>query len=119
MHYISVESDFSSAHFLEKYDGKCKFMHGHNWGVKVTFSGDKLIDGMLIDFNEIKRELKLILEKFDHKLLNELDYFKSIDPTAENISKIIYNYFKGKFSNAEIYAVEIKEGKNTSAEYKV
>ena len=118
MHYISVESGFSSAHFLEKYNGKCKFMHGHNWGVKVTFSGNKLTNGILVDFNEIKRELKILLDIIDHKVLNELEIFKKIDPTAENISEFIYDYFKGKFRNAEIFAVEIKEGKNTSAEYK-
>lgn len=117
MYYISVEDEFSSAHYLQHYQGKCNRMHGHNWGLKVTLAGTDLADGMLIDFNIVKKELRSFIEGLDHKVLNETEYFRDLDPTAENLARLIYEHFRNRFSNARIHCVEVKEGKNTSAQY--
>jgi len=92
MYEIKVISEFSGAHNLRHYKGKCEDLHGHNWKIEVSVAGDKLDEaGMIVDFRELKAKLNKVLEILDHKLLNDLDFFKKINPTSENIAKYIYD----------------------------
>ncbi|MCX5715503.1 MAG: 6-carboxytetrahydropterin synthase QueD [Candidatus Omnitrophica bacterium] len=92
MYKICAISDFSAAHMLRGYKGKCENMHGHNWKVEVFVSAKELDEiGMVIDFKEIKKALNAVLEELDHKNLNETAYFKKVNPTSENIAKYIYD----------------------------
>ncbi len=91
MYEIMIEDTFASAHQLRGYNGPCENMHGHTWKVQVFLSGtelDKL--GMLYDFKTAKKVLKGVLEEFDHKNLNEVECFKDVNPTAENIARVIF-----------------------------
>jgi len=94
---LQVEADFSSAHNLRGYKGKCEELHGHNWKVELTV-GSKDLDktGMVLDFKFLKASLNRILDKLDHKYLNEIDYFKEVNPTSENIAKYIYDSLKSE-----------------------
>ena len=86
MYTIKKTVEFDAAHWLRGYVGKCANLHGHRWRAEVTFSGVVLNDlGLLRDFNDVK----LVVEKFDHKVLNEVPPFDVINPTAENIARII------------------------------
>jgi len=92
MYEIKVISEFSGAHNLRHYKGKCEDLHGHNWKIEVSVAGDKLDEaGMIVDFRELKAKLNKVLEILDHKLLNDLGFFKKINPTSENIAKYIYD----------------------------
>ncbi len=97
MYKLQVEADFSSAHNLRGYKGKCEELHGHNWKVELTV-GSKDLDktGMVLDFKFLKASLNKILDKLDHKYLNEIDYFKEVNPTSENIAKYIYDSLKSE-----------------------
>ena len=87
---VSKKLSFDAAHFLPNYEGKCKDVHGHTWKVEVACSGDLREDtGMVVDFKELKKFLEWVEDRFDHKLLN--DFIKN--PTAENISKYIFDEF--------------------------
>jgi 6-pyruvoyltetrahydropterin/6-carboxytetrahydropterin synthase len=92
MFVITVRAEFNAAHMLRGYCGKCESLHGHNWSVELS-AGKKTLDkiGMVLDFGELKKELNNLLENLDHKFLNELDYFRKINPTSENIAKFIYD----------------------------
>jgi 6-pyruvoyltetrahydropterin/6-carboxytetrahydropterin synthase len=95
MYRIKVKASFSSAHNLRGYKGKCEDLHGHNWKVEAdieSYDLDKI--GMIVDFSVLKKKLRKILEKLDHKYLNNIPYFKKINPTSENIAKYIYNRLK-------------------------
>jgi 6-pyruvoyltetrahydropterin/6-carboxytetrahydropterin synthase len=83
---IKIIDRFSAAHNLRNYHGKCEELHGHNWQIEVTV-GRKGLDknGMIMDFSELKKLTKGILYKLDHSYLNEINYFKSRNPTSENI----------------------------------
>jgi len=70
---------------------------------------------MLMDFKILKNRLQDILEPLDHKYLNEINYFKKVNPTSENIAKYIYDRVKGQDSRVE--AVTVWESDNCSARY--
>ncbi len=93
MFEISVTMDFSAAHNLRGYKGKCERLHGHNWQVEVVFAAESLDKtGMLLDFNAAKKILKDVLRNFDHNYLNSVSNFKKINPTSENIAQVIFQH---------------------------
>ena len=95
MFELVVETDFSAAHNLREYKGQCEKLHGHNWKVQVVLKAEKLDKlGMVMDFREVKRIVGEIMNKFDHTYLNELADFKILNPTTENLSKILFDELK-------------------------
>lgn len=117
MYEIKIQSSFSAAHNLRNYHGKCENLHGHNWKVEAIFAYKSLDkDGMAVDFREAKSTLKDVLEEFDHSYLNETDIFKKINPTSENMAKLIYDNIKRK--NKHIASVAVWENDNSCAIYK-
>jgi 6-pyruvoyltetrahydropterin/6-carboxytetrahydropterin synthase len=94
---VYVESNFSAAHWLKLYKGKCENLHGHNWKIGVVVTSTELNkQQMVIDFVKLKKILNKILDSLDHKCLNNLSFFKTDQPTAENIAKYIYKKLKEK-----------------------
>lgn len=95
MYSVKVGVSFSAAHNLRNYKGKCEELHGHNWKVEIVAASAKLDKtGILLDFGYLKEELNAVIEKLDHKYLNNLAYFKKVNPTSENIAKYIYDNIK-------------------------
>lgn len=108
MFRISREIDFCYGHRLLNYDGKCKYLHGHNGRAVIVLEGDQLDErGMLLDFSDIKRVVSSwIDDKLDHRMilnrndpavpfLQEQDeplFLIDENPTAENIAKLIYDF---------------------------
>jgi 6-pyruvoyltetrahydropterin/6-carboxytetrahydropterin synthase len=91
MYELKITSRFAAAHQLREFHGKCEGLHGHNWRVDVYVTGETLgKEGMLIDFSLLKKATEKVLEDLDHKFLNELAYFKTINPSSENIARHIY-----------------------------
>lgn len=118
MYRLRVEGDFSSAHFLRDYEGKCKHLHGHNWLVRMTVCGEKLDHrGMLVDFKDLRKNLRETLSRLDHGCLNEIPPFDKENPTAENLAKWVFEQMSGKVGNAEVERVEIFENSGSVAEY--
>ena len=75
--------------------GKCNNpnYHGHNYDLIVKVTGD--VDpstGYVMDMKILKELIKEeVLERFDHKNLNlDTEEFKDLNPTAENIARVIY-----------------------------
>lgn len=90
---VGVKESFSAAHAIPGHS-KCGKVHGHNFEVSVEVSGE-LRNGMVVDFFELKKKLREVLEKLDHSLLNE-----TIDnPTSENIAIFVFSELRGKGLN--------------------
>jgi len=91
MFEVVVHSHFASAHNLRGYKGKCEELHGHNWKVAVRVASETLDSlGMVLDFGELKKELQKIMEKLDHKYLNDIPPFDRLNPSSENIAQFIF-----------------------------
>ena len=87
MFEVSVEQTFAAGHALRGYKGKCENVHGHNYRVRVTIEGERLNSiGLLVDFVEMKRLMKEIIEYLDHRFINDLPPFDEVNPTAENMA---------------------------------
>ena len=118
MYLLKTSAEFDSAHFLYGYNGKCSNIHGHRWKIEVSVLSEKLIEsgekrGMVIDFGDLKKIVRLLADSFDHALIYEKgslkentifalndEGFKIIEvdfrPTAENFAKHFYDYFADK-----------------------
>jgi 6-pyruvoyltetrahydropterin/6-carboxytetrahydropterin synthase len=108
VYQLIVDSHFAAAHRLEGYPGKCAALHGHTWGVSATVRANELDEiGMCIDFKKIARSLDEIVDRFDHRMLNELPEFSGINPTAENISRIIFGKLSEKINTAKVRLVSV------------
>lgn len=91
MFEVSVETDFAAGHALRGYRGKCENVHGHNYKVRVTLEGAELDSiGLLCDFVEVKRLIHAIMERLDHRFLNDVPPFDALNPSAENIARYFY-----------------------------
>ena len=97
MYEVTIRKTFSAAHILKEIGGKCEDLHGHNFLVEVTVAGNALnAEEILIDFRDLKRWTNEILERLDHKYLNEVDDFKDTNPSSELIAKFIYDHLTAK-----------------------
>ena len=118
MFELTIKSDMASAHFLRGYQGKCKDLHGHTWQVEVTIKSDRLDSiGMVADFAIIKKQLKEFLMALDHVCLNDLPYFKDVNPSTENIAKYIYQNFGQAIAPLKIKDVRVWESETSCVVY--
>ena len=122
MYQARVEDEFSAAHFLSHYKGKCEKFHGHNYRVRLWVHGTELDEGgMLADFALLKKALMQVLAQLDHSNLNDLDVFQN-DPSAERIAKFIFGAIKEKLpelgiDSALLWAVDVFENARSMARY--
>ncbi len=118
---LTVRSEFCAGHALRHYEGKCENLHGHNFAVEATVQGEKLHDKVeyLLDFKEIKNELKVILEDLDHRVLNESVPFDVVNPTSENLAQYIWQRLDSALtlSPVDVYSVSVSEKSAQTATY--
>jgi len=121
MFKLKVQDYFSAAHYLKNYEGPCENLHGHNWKVELLVEGSQLNNlDILIDFKILKNILKETLNELDHKLLNEIPYFKNINPSSERLAEYIFKKIKDKlsqYSNIKVKEVTVYETDKVSATY--
>lgn len=88
---LTVRSQFSAAHALRHYQGKCERLHGHNFAVELHVEGDTLAEDthMLVDFSVLKDALAHALAPLDHLLLNEISPFDNLNPSSEQLARYI------------------------------
>jgi len=116
MYEIKVKATFSSAHNLRNYRGKCEHLHGHNWAVEAVFRYGSLdSDGLAVDFRDAKGLVKASIEDLDHAYLNDLAPFRKVNPTSENIARLIYTRIQK--SDKHIASVAVWENENSCATY--
>jgi len=86
---ITVEDEFCAAHAIT-IRGEREPLHGHNWRVSVTVTGEQLDgDSLLLDFHALQAIVRRVLAPFHNRDLNATDPFNRINPTAELIAQHI------------------------------
>lgn len=118
-----IERNFSSAHQLRGYRGKCENLHGHNWKVEVYVRGERLDEvGMLVDFKELKSATRQVMKYLDHQNLNELNPFDvEMNPSSEHIAGFILHRVADHLNSdrIKVYKVRVWETPSTSATYEL
>ncbi|MDR3074055.1 MAG: 6-carboxytetrahydropterin synthase QueD [Deltaproteobacteria bacterium] len=119
---LAVRSEFSAAHALRHYQGKCEAVHGHNFGVELVVEGDTLTEDteLVADFSDLKRDLAEVLETLDHKDLNTVPPFDVRNPSSENLARYIYQAVASKAHarGVRMHAVTVSERGPQSATYR-
>ena len=137
MFLLTTENSFDAAHFLAGYQGKCANLHGLRWRVVVDINGEQLeaqgqLRGMLMDFGDIKEEVKRVTDAFDHSFIYETGTLRektleamreegflmhevAFRPTAENFAK--YFYLQLKQMEYPVCKVTVYETPNNCAAY--
>lgn len=102
--------------------GKCNNpnYHGHNYELIVRVVGE--VDektGYVIDMKVLSDLIKnTVLEKFDHKNLNlDTEHFKHLNPTAENIVKVIYGILRKELDSRYELKVTLYETERNYVEF--
>ncbi len=123
MFEVSVEDTFASGHYLRGYRGKCEKPHGHNYKVRITLEGKTLDNiGLLLDFRELKAAMNDVIDRLDHQMINEIEPFTTVNPSAENMAKYFYdelNASLGKSTDGRVRVklVKLWETDTTTATY--
>lgn len=136
---VTKEFRFEMAHALTNYDGKCKYIHGHSYLLKITVAGQPVRDennpklGMVIDFGDLKKIVDgNIIERFDHslvlsekaKLADDLkhEYQKveivNYQPTCENLIIHFVKILKQALpENVSLHHLQLSETATSCAEW--
>ena len=129
---VSRKEHFNSAHRLfnpawnaeknQQVFGKCNNpnFHGHNYELVVSLIGEPDPDsGYVYDLKVLSDMIKNeVLVKFDHKNLNlDSEYFKDLNPTAENIAVVIWNILREKIDRKLELKITLYETERNFVEY--
>jgi 6-pyruvoyltetrahydropterin/6-carboxytetrahydropterin synthase len=110
MYEVTVEAGFSSGHYLRNYYGKCENPHGHNYKVRVTLAGLELdATGLLLDFKLLKQVLKPTIDRIDHQMLNDLEPFTELNPSAENLARYFFDQTNTQLKGMTDGRVRVKD----------
>ncbi|MBP9560251.1 MAG: 6-carboxytetrahydropterin synthase [Syntrophorhabdaceae bacterium] len=121
MFTLYVRDNFSAAHRIEDYHGKCEALHGHNFRVEVLFEG--LMPGrggMVADFANLKGLLREVLSSLDHRFLNEIVFFQERAASSEYLALYIYHELKSmlKIDGVSLKEVKVWESESAYAAYR-
>jgi len=103
--------EFDAAHCLPGHKGKCASIHGHTYKLEITAEGELQQDDyssldMVVDFSDLKEIVnKVIIDKVDHKMLNEVFSFRT---TAENLALHFLNLLRKEGEEKGIKIAKVK-----------
>lgn len=132
MYSVTKIINFCYGHRLLKYEGKCRYLHGHNGKVEIELASQRLDErGMVRDFTEIKERIQAWIDReIDHKMLLHRDdpllvvlrrlgepvFVMDRNPTAEAIAHVIYTYTASQ--GFPVTAVRLWETDHSMATYR-
>jgi 6-pyruvoyltetrahydropterin/6-carboxytetrahydropterin synthase len=120
---VMIERNFSSAHQLRGYKGKCENLHGHNYKIEIYARGRELDNiGLLVDFGELKDAADEVVQYLDHRNINELPPFDvELNPSAENLARYILERVARRVGDArvQVYKVRCFETPTSVATYQI
>ncbi len=130
--HLTEQFEFSAAHRLHcpelsdaenrRLFGKCNNPrgHGHNYVVEVTVAGlPDTKSGLICTRPQLQQVVKQrVIDRFDHKHLNEdTEEFRTLNPTVENLARIIWDLLAGYVAPARVTRIRVYETPKTWADY--
>ena len=113
---MKIVSHMAAAHQLRNFHGKCENLHGHNWKIEVYVTGKDLEEnGILVDFRQIKQATQEVINELDHRFLNDLQYFKEVNPSSENIARHIFDSVGKLLNNDRVRVSRVTAWESDSA----
>ena len=110
MFEVTVEDSFAAGHYLRNYRGKCENPHGHNYKVRVTLAGQELDRaGLLLDFKDLREVMKPVIDRLDHQMINDLEPFTTLNPSAENLARYFYEQTNTRLTQETNGRVRVKD----------
>jgi len=106
---VTVTTTISASHHLRGYKGKCENPHGHNYRVEATVTGetqDKC--GLALDFGVLRERLRDVSARFDHTDLNTCPEFAEINPSSENLARVIFKGLAERISDLEVQVKQVR-----------
>ena len=116
---VMIERNFSSAHQLRGYKGKCENLHGHNYKIEIFARGEELNN---IDFGDLKAAADEIVKYLDHRNINELPPFdEELNPSAENLARYFLEYLNTRIADerVRVHKVRCYETPTSVATYQI
>jgi 6-pyruvoyltetrahydropterin/6-carboxytetrahydropterin synthase len=119
---ITTKREVPIGHRLLGYNGRCAYLHGHNYVFEVSITGQPDDLGLVVDFKDVKRVMDGVLDLFDHSMvLREGDpalevlslervVVLSVNPSAENFASLVFNELSTRFSVTSVVVRETEDG---------
>lgn len=119
MFTLVVKQQISAAHRLRGYPGACERIHGHNYRITASVSGNELDQlGMVLDLTRLQTILMDCLGQFDHRIINDVAPFDALNPTSENLARYIFQWLQSRLpGEVEVRSVEVAETDEISVIY--
>ncbi len=110
---ISQETCVAAAHQLRFAPGEGERLHGHNWRIKVVVRAKELDkSGFVLDFNHLGAVLRALVEPYEHVFLNEVPPFDDLNPTAENLARVVADQLAEKLDDERVRVVRTEVWEN-------
>jgi 6-pyruvoyltetrahydropterin/6-carboxytetrahydropterin synthase len=120
MFEVRQETTVAAAHQLRFAPGEGERLHGHNWRIVAVVRCYELdARGMVLDFNDLGAELRRLVEPYEHVFLNEVPPYDDVNPTAENIARVVADGLAVQLDDARVHVhrVEVWETDTCAAVY--
>ncbi len=105
---VSVREKFITQHFLPHETGNESTPHSHHYFVEVCVYGDTLdARGFLVDIVALKRCLLHLVEQVRDRVLNDLDDFRTLTPTLENVAHLLWIKIAPRLKGSNVSAMKV------------
>jgi 6-pyruvoyltetrahydropterin/6-carboxytetrahydropterin synthase len=117
MYTVAVQREFIAQHYMIGGDfGPENHLHSHSYRVEIRLTGATLDrHGFLVDIDPLSAGLEDVLAGFRDKTLNELPEFQGLNPSIENLARILCRAFRSRMSAARPGEVRVTIWESASA----
>lgn len=109
MYEIGLKKHFIARHYIPDGPPGEREPHSHDYTVEARLEGDSLDrKGYVFDIVELKHAIDASLGKYQDQFLNNLPELKGVNPSMENLARVLCNDIKGRIKPGNLKSMEIK-----------